>query len=696
MDYRVIKENDFFLISGLDGDIHLDQEYAHGFYTQDTRFINRLELLINGHRPVLLHSIADDNYFSTFLLTNPHIENKGVVQLWRESLQIERTRFIYNGVLYEQVQLTNFSHEPIQFKLSIFVDADFQDMFAIRGFQNGHTGKMLDTTVTDQAMILSYIGLDDIKRNTKITWNEPAVVSTEGTIDFSIHLNPAEMKAVSIRYAPFFGDHIVDSLPADQAIYQLKQSYEQWNEHATQVDSDDLLFNRVYHRGKQDLRGLLTDKGFGLFPVAGVPWYAVPFGRDSLITALQMLPLNPMIAKHTLFTLANYQGENLDPWRDEQPGKIMHEIRYGELANTNQIPFTPYYGTIDATPLFLVLAAEYFHWTNDLDTIRDLLPHIEQAMEWINKFGDRDHDLFVEYFQESSKGIANQGWKDSGNSIVHKSGELANAPIALVEVQGYVYQAKSKLAPILRLIGMDEYANQLEKEASMLKERFQEHFWMPEENYYAIALDSEERQVKSVTSNPGHLLMTEILDDEHSRQVAHRLVQDDLFSGFGIRTMSTKSTGYNPMSYHNGSVWPHDNSMILLGLGRLGFQQEACRIIDGLLQAASYFEYHRLPELICGYDAQVGYPIPYPVACSPQAWAAGTSIVLLQTILGITPDACKKQINLKPGMPSTMNELHVRNLRIGDGALELKVKRQVHGFHVEVIQNSTNYEIHIQ
>jgi glycogen debranching enzyme len=697
MEYRVIKENDLFLMTNKNGDIPVDDNFGLGLYTKDTRFLSRMELFINDRRPILLSSVAAENYLATIRLTNEHMEKEGELILWRESLEIERKRLVHNGAYYEMISLTNFYPKAIEFDFSILFDADFDDMFVVRGFQNGDVGKKTGVTHKSGKIIIGYMGADEVNRETRIQWNEPETrIDEEGKIHYRIRLNPKETKQITFFVAPFINDEGPKQLPIEEAIIQLKQSYEKWNEQSTQVESDSTHFDKLYFRAVQDLRVLLTDLGYGSFPVAGLPWFAVPFGRDSLIAALQMLPLNPEIARGTLRTMASYQGTKVDGWRDEQPGKIMHEIRYGELANTNQIPFTPYYGTVDATPLFLVLLVEYYHWTEDLELVRELMPHVKRALEWINQYGDLDQDTLVEYFQESSKGIANQGWKDSGDSVVHENGDYAEAPIALVEVQGYVYQAKSKLAEILRLIQKDQLAEQLEQEAEHLKNKFEATFWMEDEQFYAIALDKDKKQVRSITSNPGHILMSGLASEERAKLVAKRLLSEDLFSGYGIRTMSTQSAGYNPMSYHDGSVWPHDNSMCLLGLGIQGYKEEASRLISGLLKAADGFEYYRLPELFCGYDDSIGYPVPYPVACSPQAWAAGTPITMLQVMLGLAPNAVKREISLNPSLPDEMNKITVNKIHIAEGHLSLRVVRlegSAIKFQVEILENTTGYKI---
>lgn len=695
MDYRVIKEDDLFLMTAPDGDIPDGDTYGLGLYSQDTRFLSVLELKINGEQPIVISSQADQNYLASILLTNPHMEENGKLILWRESVELERKRFISQGGFYEVLKMTNYYPKSIQFRVSYRFDNDFHDMFIVRGFQNGQTGMKTETSWQEQGMTLGYDGGDGIRRETRVSWSEPSkrIDNERQEIEFEVSLKPGKSDQIAFFVAPYINGAGPEKLELEEAITSLEQSYKEWNQETTKVTSDYDLFNQLYYRGVQDLRVLLTDLGYGRFPVAGLPWYAVPFGRDSLITALQMLSLNRDVARGTLLTMAQYQGQSVDPWRDEQPGKIMHEIRYGELAQTKQIPFTPYYGTVDATPLFLMLYAEYFHWTGDIALAQALLPHVEKALHWIDEYGDRDGDLFVEYYQESSKGIANQGWKDSGDSVVHRNGEYAKAPIALAEVQGYVYQAKRKVAEIYSLLGKHAEAEQLNHSAAQLKQKFNRDFWMENEQFYAIALDADKKQVESITSNPGHLLMTGILNEERASIVAKRLVSPDMFSGYGIRTMGNMEIAYNPMSYHDGSIWPHDNSLAILGMSSVGETKAMNTAIEGLFHAAAHFEYYRLPELFCGYSMEKGHPVRYPVACSPQAWAAGTPVLFVQAMLGLSPNAITKKVKINPSLPQGMSMLHISELQLGVGSLDLCVK-QVNGHaYIEVLKNTTGYEI---
>lgn len=688
MDYRVIKEGDVFFLTGLNGDIVLGDDQGHGLYTKDTRFLSRMELFIDGEKPSLLSSTGDKSYVASFRLMKD-AKDEGAIEVLRE-------RFIYNGILYERCTLTNYFVNYSNIEFTVSFDADFQDMFLVRKYRTGEVGKMEGIQIGEQDMTLAYVGADNLRRQTCIAWDADDGKGDEaGNVSFPLSLKAKEQKVITFFITPMTEQLSATApLTYEEGLKKLEASYEAWYANSSRVQSDSTLFSGLYQRGLQDLRMLTTDVGFGDITVAGLPWFAVPFGRDSLITALFMLPVNPELAKGTLRTLAAYQGEKTDPWRDEQPGKIMHEIRYGELVTTNQSPFSPYYGTIDSTPLFLALIGEYYRWTGDLSLSQELKPNMLRALEYIDSALEAGSG-FMAYKQEAEKGFPNQGWKDSANSIIHENGEYAESPIALSEVQGYVYQAKQSLVPVFAELGELELARKLETEADELRVRFEAAFWMEDEQCYAIALDKDQRQVRSVTSNPGHLLMSGLPEERRAKSQSERMLRSDMFNGYGIRTMSTDSTGYYPMSYHNGSVWPHDNAMILLGLGKQGFKDEADRVISGLLQASAHFEYRRLPELFCGHDAKLGHPVPYPTTCSPQAWAAGTSIVFLQAMLGLYPNAAKKEIALSPFLPEGMNELKAERIAIGSGHLSVSVIREANGstLGVKVLENTTGFDL---
>ncbi|MCP3028220.1 glycogen debranching N-terminal domain-containing protein [Halobacillus sp. A5] len=696
MDYRAIKENNMFLLTTPGGDIYPKETYGLGLYIEDTRFLSHLETFINGESPILLDSDGSSNYVSRMILTNPHQEEEGKVKLWRESVELAIEQFIVNDVLYEKISFKNFSPQSLDFTFSIKACSDFKDMFLIRGFQSGEIGEIIEETAGVDQLFFKYKGADNLIRSTTVTWSIKGEVdgNDHTLVHFPMHLNPQEEKELIVNISASIKDKFSGTvLDYDKALASLEASHQQWNEDLPNVTSDSKVLTDSVKQGLNDLRVLLTDLGHGPFPVAGLPWFGVPFGRDSLIAAWQMLPFYPEAAKGTLFTMASMQGTKVDVWRDEQPGKIMHEIRYGELANTNQVPFTPYYGTIDATPLFLVLLSEYVKWTGDVKTFELLEEHVERALEWVNKYGDRDQDGFVEYFQESSKGIANQGWKDSADSIVHRSGKYAEAPIALAEVQGYVYHAKSGMAELFEITHQSARADTLRNEAEDLRSLYEDAFWMDDENFYAIALDQNKQQVGTITSNPGHTLISNMISESRSRAVAKRLLSNEMFSGYGIRTMGVKEKAYNPMSYHDGSVWPHDNSLSLLGMSKKKYTEEVNKTVEGLLKAASSFDYYRLPELFCGYDLKRGRLIRYPVACSPQAWAAGTSLTLVQSLLGLFPNVLTGEIHLNPTLINGMNELEVERIPIGRGYLSLKVFREDGLVRTQVLGNTTGLKV---
>jgi glycogen debranching enzyme len=704
MEYRVIKENDLFLVTNLGGDI-TGMEHGHGLYTKDTRFLSKLALKINDKQLVVLSSEADQNYISQIMLTNPPIEEAGEVILWRESIELKRVRFIYEGVLYESVRLTNFNPNAVNIQISLELDADFKDMFIVRGFQSGNVGRKTGIEQVSNGFKLGYQGIDEMTRMLLVEWSvaPTKMESTEdgAVVSYDLKLSEGESRTLDFYITPVVGDERQERYPHDTALMELRKSYEKWEDESTAVDSDFPLFNHLFHRGLQDIRVLLTDLGHGRFPTAGLPWYAVPFGRDSIITALQLLPVQPEVAKGTILTMAHYQGDKNDSWRDEQVGKIMHELRFGELANTNQIPFTPYYGTIDATSLFVILIEEYVTWTGDTELFHAMLPHITKALEWMDACCNSTGDGFVAYSQESSRGLANQGWKDSDNAVAHRNGQLATAPISLVEVQGYTYQAKAKLAKLLQAVANDadngeeliEWSSRLQLEAESLRDRFEAAFWMEADQFYAMALDGEHRQIETITSNPGHLLMSGMLMPDRMAAVSKMLVSEKLFSGYGIRTMAEGERAYNPMSYHNGSIWPHDNAICLMGLSENGFHEEALIVMEGLLKAAKHFENYRLPELFCGYSSDLGTPVSYPVACSPQAWAAATPLVFIKAIMGIRLDYAAREVHIRPSLPADMQRFNVQRMRLGTGHLDVRITRKHNEYLIDIPFNTSGWTV---
>jgi len=676
MDYHLTKEGDLFLLTDQAGNIIKNEDTQYGLYAKDTRFLSRYELFVDNVKPFILSSGETEDRINKIYLTNANFKKIGSPEVL-----IKREQIIFNGMVYDRILVKNYFSRPLALKLTLKVEADYLDIFQVRNYvREKRLGVILNPSKVKNSILLDYLGKDGLRRETEVK-----ILTGEGEIyknriELSFRLKPKQEKKLTIGIIPKIeGQKLVDKdiISFEGAQKKLKLNYKKWEEDSLIIKTDNKNFNQLINRSLSDLKLLLTDLGEGFVPIAGIPWYAVPFGRDSIIASLQTIVVNPRIARETLKTFAFFQGKEVNGDREEEPGKIMHEIRFGELAHLNLIPHTPYYGTIDSTPLFLILAVEYFHWTGDLISIRKILPNLFAALEWIDKYGDIDQDGYVEYDPKNTKWAINQGWKDSTDSSVHKDGSLAVPPIALVEVQGYVYQAKKGMAEIFYYLGEKDKAKKLEKDARELKDRFNRDFWMEDRKYFAFGLDYQKKQIASITSNPGHCLYSGIVRQDKSEAVVKKLLSDEMFSGWGIRTMGENEVGYNPTSYHNGSVWPHDNSIITKGLIRYNYRREAVKVINGLIKASQYFKYNRLPELFCGFSyKETQRPIEYPVACSPQAWACGSIYLIIQSLLGIDTDVINKRIYLKPILPDNINKVEVKNLKIGDNRADFTLIKE--------------------
>lgn len=701
MEFNVIKENDLFYLSNPRGDVPVDNTFGHGLYTKDTRVLSQLEFQVSPN--MLLELKADDsgNYEAVYEYTNQEVQRDDEFIIRRETLKLRRRQFVDGTRLYEEVTVNNYDQHDAQFDLRYNLGADFRDMFEVRGFTRNEERGSCEVDAGDTWLRFRHRAVDGLMSETTVrlivedgmavtvldsSLNARVDVPGHGQVRCLLVVEPTIGSAGSL----FAISQNVLEVDYENAVTSISNNYADWLQTVPVVDGS-VAFKRWYDRGLRDIRMLLTDIGQGYFPVAGVPWFAVPFGRDSLITALQMLAVDPKAAKGTLRTMAAYQGTKVDPTRDEQPGKIMHELRAGELTRTGEVPFGPYYGTIDATALFLNLAADYYAWTGDRDLLEELLPNVLRAFHWIEHYGDRDGDGFVEYFQEASKGLGNQGWKDSGDSSVHKDGTLAKAPIALCEVQGYSYRAYRRWAELFMVLGNEQKMEEFTLKAHQLREQFVKFFWIDEESNVALALDGEKNQVASASSNMGQVLWSGILPHHLALRLKDRLLQPDLFNGFGIRTLAATEKAYNPLSYHNGSIWPHDNSIIVAGMHAYGFTDAVERVSTALLGAASAFRHMRLPELFSGFgNDEVDEPLPYPVSCSPQAWAAATPAMVLQSILGIEPRIVDTAIRLNPVLPTTMDQLTITGIHIGDGSLDISLHRTANGATaVSVSRNTT-------
>jgi len=695
-----VKDDDLFLVTDTLGNISgcslNDGNPSMGLFCSDTRFLSRLELQIDGHSPVLLSSTADKGFSLSVLCTNPRIEDR----LKAETVGIRR-ELVLNGALFEELEVSNYSTTSVSFELSLSFDADFVDLFEVRGFGRENRGRLLrlveptheeggdgissshptqPSVLKDQALILAYQGLDGMVMESRIQFQHRQPDYFKGyTAVWQLELASHETQKLGYRVNFFTNNNSSSTVSAAFTLVQAKAAEmmeeQNWVQQITQIRSDKSIFNRVIERAEQDM--YLLRQSFGKYKTvsAGVPWFSTLFGRDSLITASQCLMLNPQIAKETLKLLAMHQGKTDDEWREEEPGKILHELRLGEMARCQEIPHTPYYGTVDATPLWLMLYAEYYAWTHDQETLEQLWPNALMAMEWIDR--NIKEVGYLSYFLKSKRGLVNQGWKDSGDCIVNRKGELANGAIALCEVQAYVYAAKIRLAEIARMKKRLDLSDLWQEEARNLKLRFNRDFWMEDQDFCALALDGDGNKVDSITSNPGHCLHLGIFTPEKAYSVAERLRGPDMFNGWGIRTLSSLSPAYNPMGYHIGSVWPHDNSLVAMGLRSLGLIDQALEIFEGLFDMTSLQPYQRPPELFCGYERNGdNAPVQYPVACSPQAWATGSIFQLLHMMVNLVPDAPNNCLRIiDPALPESINRLSLHNLRVGPTLLDLEFER---------------------
>jgi glycogen debranching enzyme len=676
-----VKEGGTFLYSDLEGNLDHGGTLGFGLYASDTRFLSHFRMTVSGRDPVLLTSSSERGYMSHVDLTNPDLYDGDRLAVPQQTLSIRRVRAI-EGLLFERVRVKNYNAFAVALDVEFTLGADFADIFEVRGMLRPAAPAPFPPEIDGSEAVFATVGRDGVRRETRVGFaSEPDVLQVESgmvSVGFHLALGPYQTKLVEMTFEPVVGSGRVPPVAFDAAVHHLRRSYEEWDRSSTRIVTDNEVFNQLLDRSLRDLRALTTEADGSRVIAAGIPWYVTVFGRDALITSHQLLSVNPRPARETLTFLARHQGTKVDDWRDEQPGKILHEVRAGELAGAEVVPHTRYFGSVDATPWFLIVYAQHLRWTGDLAFAEELLPAAEGALRWIDEYGDADGDGFVEYETRSAGGIRNQGWKDSHDSVVHADGRFADPPIALAEVQGYVYLAKKRMADVYASLGRAGDAERLVSEAEALKARFNDAFWMEDERYFAMALDRDKRQVRTVTSNPGHCLYCHIIDDDKARAVAKRLLAPDMFSGWGIRTMSKSAVAYNPMSYHNGSVWPHDNALIAAGMKRYGLTRSTNRVATSLFDAAIHADYMRLPELFCGFTRRTpNRPVSYPVACSPQAWAAGSPFLMLQSMLGIWARAQAGLLTVNsPQLPSWLNVVEIRDLAVGDSRISLVFRRE--------------------
>jgi glycogen debranching enzyme len=667
-DVQTIKHDRVFLLCDRYGDMPEGNEAALGLYFRDTRFLRQYELLIDGMRPTFLHSEVDRNYSMLIETTLPviSVDPSGIET--GKNISISRHRWLEHG-MHETIKIVNFGAEPRKVRIDLTFDADFLDLFEVRGFRRTQRGTMLEPVLDDGEVTFAYEGLDGVRRELEVGFEPHPKRLSHRQATFDLKLAPRSTASIDVSFLPRAGDEE----PLHTTHADLERDYSSWRKSCTRFRTSQAQLQQYLDRAILDLRMMQTDLDGTPAIDAGVPWFSTLFGRDSLVTAYQTLGVRPSLAKGTLEKLAEYQGSKVDAWREEEPGKILHELRVGELAATGEIPHTPYYGSIDATPLWLLIYGRVWMWTADRDFAEKMWPHAERALAWIDDYGDFDGDGYVEYRKQSDKGLDNQGWKDSRDGIVHADGTIPDSPIALVEVQGYVYDAWRQVARVAAALGHKDVAEELENKADRLKKKFNEDFWMPDAGYYAVALDGNKEQVGSITSNPGHCLWSRIIDPARAGRVVRRLLAPDMSSGWGIRTLSEKNPAYDPIGYHTGTVWPHDNSLIAHGMKLMGFDDAANKIIDQLSMAGAAFPAGRFPELFCGFSREdVPVPVEYPVACRPQAWATGATLLMVRSYAGISADAPGRTLYIvRPTLPFWLTHTDVTGMRVGDSRVDL-------------------------
>jgi glycogen debranching enzyme len=693
---RVLQHGDTFAVFDHYGDIQPVGLQEQGLYHEGTRFLSRFLLALGRDRPLFLSStVKEDNELLVVDLTNPDIAGTDEkVAIPHGTLHFFRTRFLWQGVCYERLRIKNYGLHPVAVSFSLFFEADFVDIFEVRGTRRQRRGRFLGGKVQDGSVILAYHGLDGVVRRTRLAFAPRPETLSASAASFRYSLQPTQEVELYLTVA-CDTDRPAQVLPFEQAAAAAATALKNTQTGACCIHSSKQHFNDWINRSVADLHMMITETEAGPYPYAGVPWFSTPFGRDGLLTALECLWVNPSLARGVLAYLAATQAKEVNPEQDAEPGKILHETRRGEMAALGEVPFGRYYGSVDATPLFLLLAGAYYERTADRAFVETIWPNIEAALNWIDNYGDRDGDGFVEYARRSSSGLGNQGWKDSYDAIFHADGRLAEGPIALCEVQSYVYGAKQAAAQLAEVLGKARRAEALRQQAHDLGERFEATFWCEDLGTYALALDGGKHPCRVRTSNAGHCLLTGIASEQRALRLARTLLGPESFSGWGVRTAAVTEARYNPMSYHNGSVWPHDNALIAHGLARYRFKEEVLRIMNGLYDASQFLELHRLPELFCGFVRRPGEgPTLYPVACAPQAWSAAAVFLLLQACLGLHINAPEGRLSfLHPVLPPFLEEIEVRNLRIGPAVVDLLLLRHANDVGIQVLRREGKVEI---
>ncbi|HEY1383700.1 MAG TPA: amylo-alpha-1,6-glucosidase [Dongiaceae bacterium] len=677
---RTLKHGDMFAVLDDRGDAIGGPGGTDGLYYRDTRYLSWCQLRIGGLRPLLLGSILrDDNASLTCDLTNPAIDGGDTPALEHDLIHLRRSCFVWDATCYQRLSIRNFDQRAHTLRVQIVFAADFADIFEARGTRREKRGKLHSPKLSDTAVTLAYTGLDGRKRETQLVFHPRPTRLAADQADFTVTLKPHQTANlfVEIRCDTAVDGPGIAGRRFVTAMRDARRALRRSSGRAASIMSSSDIFNEAVRRAVSDLYMLITDTEEGPYPYAGIPWFSTVFGRDGLITAFETLWFDPAIARGVLRYLAANQATTVDPVADAEPGKILHEVRHGEMAELGEVPFRRYYGSIDSTPLFVMLAGAYLQRTCDLATMQELWPNIEAALAWMDQYGDRDGDGFLEYGRRNDQGLINQGWKDSYDSVFHADGALAVGPIALVEVQAYAYGALCGAARIARALGRAARAVTLEAKAQALRLALDRCFFDEELGTYVLALDGAKQPCRVRTSNAGHVLFAGAASPERAASVAKALMATTAFSGWGVRTVDSREARYNPMSYHNGSVWPHDNAMIAAGLARYGFRYESARIFEGLFAASINMDLRRLPELFCGFPRQRhSAPTAYPVACVPQAWATAAVVSLVQSVLGLGFEFDPPRIAFsQPMVPDFLEKIELRKLALGDGSADVALQR---------------------
>jgi glycogen debranching enzyme len=696
---RVLKHGDSFSVFDARGDIVPSEASEEGLYYDGTRFLSRFELLLYGQRPLLLSSrVSADNAIFEADLTNPDLLRDGIVAVSRGEINVCRTRILWDASCVERIQVTNYRLDRLEVPISMYFDADFADVFEVRGTRRARRGDRLPDEA-GEAYVMSYRGLDARERRVRLRWNRPPDRGGHNRVMWTLSLEPMATASVDLSVECERAGQPSVYMPGRSfdAVLATKQGARAHAPHAfcCNLASSSTIFNRWLNRSSADLQIMMTDTPYGSYPYAGIPWFSTPFGRDGIITAFEMLWVNPDVARGVLSFLATTQATTVDDRRDATPGKILHEMRGGEMAALGEVPFGCYYGSCDVTPLFVMLADAYYHRTGDLAFIDQIWPNVVNALGWMQSSGDLDGDGFIEYARQSDTGLVQQGWKDSHDSVFHADGSPAEPPIALCEIQGYAYAAWKGAARLALQRGERSSADDWMARAERLRVQFERVFWCEDLGTYALALDGRKQPCRVRTSNPGHCLFAGIVSPERAERVCATLMDDSSFAGWGVRTVAATERRYNPQSYHNGSIWPHDNALIAAGMARYGFTGAARRVLTAMADLSEAVDLHRLPELICGFPRRGREnPTLYPVACAPQAWAAGAAFLLLAATLGVDIDVPARRISFSRGrLPETLDWIRMTDLAVGDARLDLQLERHPHDVGVTVLRREGLVEI---